>query len=382
MKTLKLLLLLLPFFPLTLSASGDSTIPVLDMQEYYNEETRSDFIEKLSEAFRELGFVAILNTGIDQEILDRAYESIASFFYLDADTKNQYDAFTTNYQRGYAPPAKEVAKNCKVGDFKEFYMIGRDLPRALAEELGFGCNVWPTEVNLEAGITPLYEELDAYSIPLLRALAISINQKDDFFTDMTRMGDVSLRAIYYPAPEFNLKKDAIWAAAHTDINLITILPRATASGLEVLNTNGEWIRVKVPKDAFIINAGDQLENITNGYFRSCRHRVIATEENKSNDRFSIVMFFHPRNSDDLTPLPSCVRQTGGVVKYPSATRLELLSERLADINSASPEMLKNLAASGLVERMLDLGCASPDVMQLLKDHGLASQRILEALEKE
>lgn len=377
MRTLKLFFLFLTFTHFTLSAEDANTIPVLDMEEYYNKETRREFIQKLSNAFHELGFVAILNTGIDQEILSRAYEEIKNFFYLDREVKMQYDGKATNYQRGYTPRSKECAKNYKVGDFKEFYMIGRDFSVETEKELNYGRNIWPVEVDFSNSVYRLYEELEDYSIPLLSALAHAIGQEKEFFLEKTSMGDASLRAIYYPAIQNCTEDNAIWAASHTDIDLITILPYATAQGLEVLNKEGNWIRVRVPKDAFIINAGDLLQNITNGYFRSCTHRVIAARDNQADDRFSIVMFFHPRNSDDLSPLPSCLQMTGGIAKYPTATRFELLSERLAEINLASPKMLEDLAASGLVERMLDLGCASPHVIQLLKDRGLASQGVLE-----
>lgn len=369
------LTLILTLFCFTLHGE-ESTIPVIDMEDYYNEETRESFREKLVEAFRTVGFVAIINTGVDQEVIDRAYQGLEEFYSLDTETKMKYAHPEINYQRGYIPISQEVAKNRNVGDFKEFYMVGPNHPKTLQ----FGENVWPEEMELEEPLYSLYEELIKYSRPLLTAIAESIEQPQSFITDMTRYGDVLLRAIHYPPPKRNVEEGAVWAAAHTDINLITILPRATASGLEVLNQEGNWIRVKIAEDTFIINSGDQLANLTNGYFKSSFHRVVATPENSEGDRYSCVMFVHPRNEDDLTPLESCIAKTGGVAKYPKATRLELLSERLTDINQSSPELLEILASSGLVERMIDLGCASPDVMRILAENNLASPKILEQLE--
>lgn len=267
------------------------------MRDYYNVETREAFRKKLVDAFRKVGFVAITNTGVNQGVIDQAYQGLVR-----------------------------------------------------------------------------------YSKPLLTAIAESISQKSDFLTKMTEHGDVSLRAIHYPATQLKENKEAVWTAEHTAINLITILPRATAEGLEVLDNEGNWICVKVPKDAFIINSGDQLTNLTNGYFRSSVHRVVASADNQVGDRYSIVMFVHPKNKDDLTPLASCIEKTGGVAKYPRANRLELLAERLADINQASPQLLEILADSGLLERMIDLDCASLDVMALLAQHNLASKKIMKELE--
>lgn len=45
----------------------------------------------------------------------------------------------------------------------------------------------------------------------------------------------------------------------------------------------------------------------------------------------------------LALLASCIEKTGGVAKYPRANRLELLAERLANTNQASPELLEVLA---------------------------------------
>ena len=135
----------------------------------------------------------------------------------------------------------------------------------------------------------------------------------------------------------------------------------------------------VPENAFIINAGDMLENVTNGLFRSGPHRVVDNGSGK--ERFSMVFFVHPRSSDRLDPLPDCIKKTGGVRKYANATRFELLEERLVDLGLASPAMMKDLADCGLMERLIEVGRASPKAMKKLKDAGLASPEVLAELEK-
>ena len=139
--------------------------------------------------------------------------------------------------------------------------------------------------------------------------------------------------------------------------------------------------MSVPENACIINVGDQLQNITNGYFRSCIHRVVAAQENLEKDRLSVTLFVHAKNNSDLSPISSCIEKTGGKAIYPTANRQELLMERLAEICDVTPELLKSLAESKIVERMIDLNRASPKVMHLLKENGLASEKVLEALKK-
>lgn len=242
--------------------------------------------------------------------------------------------------------------------------------------LGMWKNIWPEGVKLKEPLNHLFQALREYMDPLEMAMAEAIGAPSDLFTNMTEDGDLLLRAIHYPA---NPPEGSIWAAEHTDIDLFTILPRATAEGLQVKNRQGEWIDVRVPEGAFIINGGDMLENITNGEFRSGLHRVVAKGDGY--ERYSIVFFVHPRSMDNLDPLPSCIARTGGVRKYPRATRLELLAERLADLGLASPSMLEFLSESSLMERQIELGRPSIDAMKKLKEAGLASPAVIAELER-
>lgn len=356
----------------------DSTISVLDMREYYKEETRQEFVKKLSSAMHELGFVAITNTGVSSLVLDRAYDAAKEFFSMPLETKLKYDSAAKNYQRGYQPFYKECAKGNNVADFKEFLHIGRHLTKEQQDRLGYHENMWPDEFDLESPVMELYYDLEQYMIPIQKALADAVNIKTDIFHNMTKEGDCMLRVSHYPVPKEGIAPGSIWAAAHTDIDLFTILPRATTDGLEVKDKEGNWIRVIVPEGAFIINVGDMLENMTNGFFRSATHRVIATENNKE-DRYSMVLFVHPCYNDKVDPLPSCIKLTGGVQKYACGTRQEFLMERLADLGYASKEMLIELAESKFMERLIDFGRASPDAMKRLRQHGLASDKVLSKL---
>ncbi len=359
----------------------ESTIPTLDMNEYYNPHTKPDFLKKLSSALQELGFFAVVNTGVTSDILDRAYDSAKEFFAMPEEVKNKYDAAAKNYQRGYQPFYTECAKNHKVADYKEFLHIGRYLTKEQQDRLGYHENMWPDEFDLETPIMSLYYELEKYMIPLQQAIAETISQPLDVFNDYTREGDCMLRVAHYPLPKEGVKVGAVWAAAHTDIDLLTILPRASARGLEVQDKKGNWIRVIVPEDAFIINSGDMLENMTNGLFRSAVHRVVAREDNKLEDRYSMVLFIHPRYNDNVKPLHGCIQLTGGVKKYADGTRQEFLMERLADLGYASYPMLKDLADSKFMEKLMEYDRASLDALKRLRDNNLASEAVLEKIKE-
>jgi isopenicillin N synthase-like dioxygenase len=353
----------------------DASIPVLDMNDYFDPEKKPLFIEQLHDALKELGFFAVVNTGVDPKVLDEAYAACYGFFALPLHDKMAVHTPSSNGQRGYVPG--ETAKGEARSDFKEFYHVGRALNGEQQQRLGFWKNVWPENFALQNPLSALYAALEEYKVPLEQAMAEAIGEAPDLFTSMTQEGDVLLRAIHYPANAS--PKDLLWAAEHTDIDLFTILPRATAEGLQVKNKAGEWIDVKVPDDAFIINAGDMIENITNGEFHSGLHRVVAKRDGY--ERYSIVLFIHPHSQDRLDPLPSCIARTGGVRKYAHANRLELLAERLVDLGLASPEMMKTLAQSGLMERLIEVGRASPQAMKKLADAGLASEAVAAELIK-
>nr|NGX26873.1 2-oxoglutarate-dependent ethylene/succinate-forming enzyme [Chlamydiota bacterium] len=317
---LKKLITLTCLLTSTIFGNIDSTIPVLDMEDFNNTETRDKFVQELYEAFKEVGFVAVINTGVDQQVLDDAYTAMEVFFQKPFETKMEALDPGKAGERGYTPG--ESAKGEAEKDFKEFYSIGRDLNSTERERLGIWKNFWPKEGNFQNSFLSLYQTLESYKEQFEKAIASAIGVEEDFFTKMTCDGDVLLRAIHYPASP---PKNQFWAAEHTDIGLMTILPRATAAGLQVKNKEGEWIDVKVPEDAFIINVGDQLQNITNGEFHSCRHRVVANEEGC--ERYAVVFFVHPKSEDRVDPVPQCIERTGGVQKFANATRLELLEER-------------------------------------------------------
>jgi isopenicillin N synthase-like dioxygenase len=346
------------------TAGFDATIPVLDMDEYFNPETKQAFVKKLYDALKNVGFFAVVNSGVDVQILDRGYQACFDFFALPQATKMALFDPAASGQRGYVPG--ESPKGQSRRDFKEFYHVGRELDEQQQTRLNFWKNIWPQEFNLKDPLFALFKALEEYMVPLEQAMAEAIGEPSDLFSHMTKEGDVLLRAIHYPATP---PKNTLWAAEHTDIDLFTILPRATAQGLQLRNADGEWIDVKVPEHAFIVNAGD---------IHSGRHRVVA--KNDGYERYSVVFFVHPRSEDRLDPLPSCIARTGGIRRYANANRLELLEERLVDLGLASYPMMKHLADSGLMERLIEVGRASPKAMKKLQQAGLASDQVLQELD--
>jgi isopenicillin N synthase-like dioxygenase len=359
----------------SLSDQLDIRIPVVDMRDYYDENRRKIFLDTLYEAMRNVGFFAVINTGVDPKVIRDAYFQAEIFFKRSPEEKNLSFVEELNGQRGFVPG--EVAKGNKQKDRKEFFHIAKQ--GAVPE------NIWPEQKGFKEALTLLYDELEKYTVPLQQAIVGVINQHSsvqidsDFFNDMTRNGASLLRALYYPAiesEEMDAEHPLYWAAPHTDIDFLAILPYATAKGLQV-ERDGQWLNVVVPEDAFVINVGDMLENISNGLFVSARHRVVAQETNQ--DRFSMVLFVHPYDKAPLDPLSACLELTGGQQVYASGTREEFLWERLIELDIA-PGLLEPYAKTGHTERQMQYHRESPQVVDLLIRRGLASPELLQALD--
>ncbi len=299
------------------------SIPVVDMRDFYAKNRKQKFITQLREALKTVGFVAVIHSPIDQDILDNAYNSTKNFFSKQLEYKLQFENKSLSGQRGYVQ--SEIAQGQVRKDYKEFFHVAKDFADEVAEKYNYPKNIWPDDVKFKQAMTKFMSEIEQYSEAIAQAIALSIDKPENFFTDMIEDGASLIRAIHYPA---NPPVDTVWAAEHTDIDLFTILPRATTSGLQILNAKGEWVDVIVPKNAFIINAGDMLQNITNGYYKSSKHRVISQHKNK--DRYSIVAFIHPKLTVDLSPLEQ-FKDLNDQQLYQNATSGELLRQRLVEL---------------------------------------------------
>lgn len=309
------------------------TIPVVDLAEFHNPATKEKFVKEVAKALHEVGFFGVINPDIDVATLNNAYSSSVEFFSSPLELKDTLCAPHLNGQRGYV--RTEIAQGNNVLDFKEFCHIGKKN------------NLWPFWMDFKTPMEKLVASLDAHAELLDRAFALALGLDEEYFLNMTRTGECLLRPIHYPK---NPTPGYVWAAKHTDIDFFTILPMATEEGLQLFH-NGEWIDVRVPANSFIVNCGDKLQNLSNGYFKSGLHQVMAKPDV---ERYSIVYFVHPRDNDAMNPIPEAIALTGGVKQYPDATSLELLATRLREINLASPELQQFELESGILDRIKDL----------------------------
>lgn len=311
----------------------EQTIPVIDMEDYRSSDASRNqkFVKTLGDALVDLGFFAIENHGVDHELIETCYKLNYELFTLSDSTKKAYEDDNLKGQRGYTSFGKEHAKDSEAPDLKEFWHVGRELKSGHPLAGVYPKNVWPSEIpNFKEIFLNLYAQLDSLASNILEASALYLDLPKNQFSKIAVNGNTILRMIHYPPISDDANPASIRAAAHEDINLITLLCESTASGLELLQRDGAWRPIHSLKGQIIGDAGDMLQNITNGYFKSTTHRVV-NPDNSRDRRFSMPFFIHPEPEADLSPLPKCVELTGGKKNYDDISAEEYLNKRLKEI---------------------------------------------------
>jgi isopenicillin N synthase-like dioxygenase len=311
-------------------------VPSLDLADFNSgdEKRKKKFVADLGAAYNNIGFVAIRNHYLSDDLSSKLYENIKKFFALPDNAKQKYEIPGLAGQRGYIGKGKEHAKGRNTGDLKEFYHVGQEVEGNDPIKSEYPDNVWPQEfpefkdVGLE-----VYRRLEKTGVQLLRAIAIYLGLPEDYFDAKVKHGNSILRPIhYYPIQDpDSVPADAVRAAEHGDINLITLLMGASADGLQVLRRDGKWIPITALPDQLVVNVGDMLERHTNKKLKSTIHRVVNPPRHLMNTpRYSIPFFMHPRSEMSLAALPSCV-DTQHPKLWDDTTAGEFLNQRLREI---------------------------------------------------
>jgi isopenicillin N synthase-like dioxygenase len=289
------------------------------------------FAQELGNSFVEYGFAIIRDHGIPQELIDRAEEKSKQFFALPEEAKKKYFLEGKGGARGYTPFGIETAKGHQAHDLKEFWHVGRELPAGHKYESSMPPNVWPSEVaSFKDTFLELYDTFDRTGLKILSAIARFLKLPEDYFVDTVKDGNSVMRLLHYPA-QTEPTGNHIRAGAHEDINTITLLLGAEEAGLELQTKEGRWIPVSPKKGELVINMGDMLQRLTNGYLRSTSHRVVnPTPDRASHARYSMPFFLHFRSDFLIGALPGTV-PPGEQPKWPPITADDYLQERLREI---------------------------------------------------
>lgn len=294
-------------------------------------EDKQTFANKLGRSFRETGFAVISGHPVDQAVIARANEAAKNFFRLPEDVKEKYHDAAGGRQRGYTPFGTENAKGQKTADLKEFWHTGRKLPEGSKYAATMKETPHVAEVPaFDEATYAFFEEMDAFGRTLLHAIALHLGLEEDWFDDKVEYGNSILRLLHYPPQENPPPKGTVRAAAHEDINVITLLLGAEEAGLEVWHRSGQWLSVSPPPDSLVINCGDMLDRLTGGVLPSTTHRVVNPEPERAKfPRYSTPFFLHFNQDVLIEQLPQCLEEGGKT--QPPITAQDYLMERLREI---------------------------------------------------
>lgn len=282
-------------------------VPELSLLSYVNGQSSDQikFVDDLMLGLKEYGFIVLKDHTVDQSKVDKAYEYLSEFYALPVETKQKY-AGDNGGQRGYTPFKVEHAKDNDNPDLKEFWHVGRELAATSQYKGIYPENAWPTEIpEFKNTFMELYNSMDMTSVILLEAIGKGLDLPENYFTKMVDDGNSILRAIHYPPTKGEDTQNSIRAAAHEDINLITMLVGATESGLELLDRDGTWLPVNSSPGEIVVDTGDMMSRLTNDVLPATTHRVV-NPTNDGSRRFSMPYFVHPHSNANLSCISSCI----------------------------------------------------------------------------
>ncbi|MEO8721714.1 MAG: 2-oxoglutarate and iron-dependent oxygenase domain-containing protein [Ginsengibacter sp.] len=309
------------------------TIPIVDLADFTGGDSgkKEAFVHHLGKAFEDVGFVAVKNHGIPDNLIVDLYQYVQEFFSLPSDRKRTYEIPELAGQRGYTSFGKEHAKGSDAPDLKEFFQYGQTVPENHPLKPEYPDNVSVEEVaGFNETLFEAYRAFEKSGKFMLQAIALYLGLDKNYFDNQVNEGNSILRAIHYP-PITTEPKSAIRAEQHEDINLITLLVGASAGGLEILTKQNEWIPVTSLPEQIVVNVGDMLQRLTNNKLKSTTHRVVnPPRELWHTSRFSIPFFLHPKSAMDLSALDGCINEEHPKV-FEDITAGAYLDERLREI---------------------------------------------------
>ena len=308
-------------------------IPAVDLKDFISGdfERKNNFVQSIGKAYQEIGFVALRGHFLDNDLVKQLYHQCKLFFDLPLESKLKYEIEGIGGQRGYTGFGKESAKGRTEGDLKEFWHFGQQISEASKYKNEYPENVIVEELPAFNKVgNEVYQKLEKTGVYVLRALALFIGLDEFYFDKYVKEGNSILRPIHYP-PIMEEPKGAVRAAAHTDINLITLLMGAQGKGLQVQNHEGDWIDAIAEADELMINVGDMLSRHTNNKLKSTIHQVVnPPKELWNTSRYSIPFFMHPVSDMKLDCLDLCIDKENPK-HFDDITAGAYLEERLREL---------------------------------------------------
>jgi len=288
-------------------------IPMVDFAGAFSAdpEARKAVAWEVHKAARDTGFFYLIGHGVPLETMARQLAFSKVFFDQPMEKKLAIRIDKSSNMRGYDPMERQALDADSPPDLKESLMLGRELGPdhpLVARGVPFeGANQWPS------GIDGFREQMEAYTDAMAQLgrrlaamLALSLDLPEDYFADGMAEPNCAVRLLRYPPHPADARFNQLGAGAHTDWGFLTILLQDDCGGLEVRNTDRDWIRADPVPGAFVINLGDMVPRLTNGLYHSNFHRVLNNIS--GTDRYSVATFFNPPYDYVFACALTCVKE--------------------------------------------------------------------------
>ena len=326
-------------------------LPILDISGLFSADLAQRKItgQQLGQAARESGFLYITGHGVSVYLIQNLKSLARAYFNQSLDQKMMdYIGNSLNHS-GYVPEGEEQYHMAKP-DLKEAYDVGFDLQDLTVRRPMLGPNRWSEFEGFKTHVKAYYDAVFALSHVLFSGFALALNLPENAFSHMVKQPPSQLRLVHYPFdPDAPADRPGI--GEHTDYECFTIL-LTTADGLEVKNGIGEWIDAPMLEGTFVINVGDMLEVLSNGYFVATSHRVRKVKE----ERYSFPLFCACDYDTVIQPISTLQYKNpekqyqpivcGEHLYAQTIQTFHYLKKRLADGSLSLPEGALELASFG------------------------------------
>jgi isopenicillin N synthase-like dioxygenase len=317
-----------------------TTIPLVDLDRWF----AGDPAERLALAaevdadLRRLGFLVVVNHGIDPAVMTELREQCRAFFHQPPEAKAPI-AMTAGAYRGWVGPGLESnAATYGVDtppDLKETFAYGPvDLPDPTLRERfeSYAPNRWPAApVGFQEAAEAWWRAAFHLSNELLDlcSLALGLPQAELRNHCAATTASVSLNW-YGPRGDSQPEENQFRIGPHTDFGTLTILDRQPgAGGLQVLDEDGEWIDAPFVPGSLIINTGDLIRQWTNDRWESNQHRVLPPPASNPDEELISLVFFHePDHEAWIEAFDTCV-SADNPARYPGVAAHEYLAAKMA-----------------------------------------------------
>jgi isopenicillin N synthase-like dioxygenase len=268
------------------------TVPIISLAPIVTGQPGADatVARVLEGALRQWGAFELEDHGVSRSAIDAAFTAARQFFGQSLETRLALKVDKAN--RGYVPLHQTVYEG-NLPDLKESFNLGLPLaaddPDVLAGKPLHAVNRWPDLPGYREDVERYFAAMMTLGDQLLGPLALCLDMSPERLRALYRKPVAFMRLFHYP-PDSRVAEGEHGAAEHKDYGFLTILTQDSAGGFEVRSPSGAIVGVPPRPDAFLVNIGDMLSEITGGAFRSAPHRVI----NRAGiGRYSIPFFYDP-----------------------------------------------------------------------------------------